>query len=318
MKSTYVRSMLAACLFITAAAHAYEENIGVAETAEPTPQALEKTNTIAAALTDIAPEGWAPTGEVERYTFENLYDKINGRSELYFSYNFQGMVWLSMTPEGDPSKYIDIFLYDMATPAGAFGPFSVERWPGNETVDLARQAYRADGHLFAWHGRYYLVLQGSSEDDEIQKPLLATAKKILAKLKDTGEPLWGLEARPKENRIEDTVQYFMVDANGLEFLTNTFTARYTKGDETITLFLSKQESEAAAQKIAEQYTEYFQEYGDKIETDEETGITTADLGGGYFDGFVQKGHYIGGTVSTNSRAQAHSEIAKLMNPLGAS
>ena len=41
------------------------------------------TETIAQALGGLTPEGFAQKSPVERYTEANLYEKINGRSELF-------------------------------------------------------------------------------------------------------------------------------------------------------------------------------------------------------------------------------------------
>ena len=42
-----------------------------------------KTETIARALEGLTPEGFTKKSLVERFTEANLYEKINGRSELF-------------------------------------------------------------------------------------------------------------------------------------------------------------------------------------------------------------------------------------------
>ena len=60
-----------------------------------TPEMKAKTETIARALEDLTPEGFTKKSLVERYTEVNLYEKINGRSELFHAYNVTGMTFVS-------------------------------------------------------------------------------------------------------------------------------------------------------------------------------------------------------------------------------
>src|SRR5262245_59511755 len=69
-----------------------------------------RTETIARALEGLTPEGFTRKGRVERYTEANLYDKIDGRSELFHSYDVTGMTFATFSRTGDPSKFIDVFL----------------------------------------------------------------------------------------------------------------------------------------------------------------------------------------------------------------
>ena len=95
--------------------------------ARVTSEMKAKTETIARALKGLTPEGFTKKGLVERYTEANLYEKIDGRSELFHSYDVTGMAFVTFSKADDPSKFIDVFLYDMTTPLGAFGVYSVER-----------------------------------------------------------------------------------------------------------------------------------------------------------------------------------------------
>ena len=50
-----------------------------------TPEMKAKTETIARALVGLTPQGFTKKSLVERYTEANLYEKIDGRSELFQS-----------------------------------------------------------------------------------------------------------------------------------------------------------------------------------------------------------------------------------------
>ena len=74
---------------------------------------------------------------------------------------------------------------------------------------------------------------------EAQKAASALADTLANRLKGKAVELWGLAMLPVKNRIDDTVQYLMVDALGLDFLTNAFTARYRDGETEFTAFVAR-------------------------------------------------------------------------------
>src|SRR5437870_747753 len=107
-----------------------------------TPEMKARTETIARALEGLTPEGFTKKSLVERYTEANLYEKINGRSELFQSYDVTGMTFVTFSKADDPSRFIDVFLYDMTTPLGAFGVSSVERPSGSKSVAIGDSGHR--------------------------------------------------------------------------------------------------------------------------------------------------------------------------------
>jgi hypothetical protein len=310
---------LAGILVLPAVAQVGEFQSVEYDPAKITEEMRATTEVIAQAIDIDPPAGWKRPGGVERYTVTNLYDKINGRSELYNSYDIVGMTFVTFLNEADSSKYIDIFLYDMRTAMGAYGVFSVERSPGNPHFDLGRSAYRTDRDLFLWKGQYYLTVLASDETDDVQNSVLEIAKTIEARLKDDGGSVWGLDQLPKEHRNDETIQYFQIDAMALSFMTNTFTAEYDLDGEEVTMFLSKQDDEAIAKEKTKKYVEYLEKYGDDVKQSDIGGATCAsgDMGGGFFDAAFQIGPYIAGVSAVQGRETALEAAAWLFKELKA-
>ena len=123
-----MRVLLAAIPFVFPVFVAAQDSVGSVKDAPAriTPEMKAKTETIARALEGLTPEGFTKKSLVERYTEANLYEKIDGRSELFQSYDVTGMTFVTFSKADDPAKFIDVFLYDMTTPLGAFGVYSVE------------------------------------------------------------------------------------------------------------------------------------------------------------------------------------------------
>ena len=105
---------------------------------------------------------------VERYTEANLYEKINGRSELFQSYDVTGMTFVTFSKADDPAKFIDVFLYDMTTPLGAFGVYSVERSSGSKAIATGDGGHRTGADLFFRKGQYYASILTSGPDEEVR------------------------------------------------------------------------------------------------------------------------------------------------------
>ncbi len=304
-------------LFLAAAPAVAYELADAGGQEDLTPAMRAKTEVIAQALEDIAPEGWEAGGPVERYTTVNMYDKINGRSELFMSYDVTGMAFVSLYDQADETRYIDIFLYDQTTPLGAFGVYSVERWPGNPAVPVGRDGYRTDTDLFFWHGQYYASILSLAEDEAMQAAQLAVAKTLASRLKDSGEPLWGLGVLPEAGRQTASIQYFQVDAMSIDFMTDTFSAEYGEGDDTVRRFVSRQPDAETAKAIAAKFGAYLQDYGASYGEEERDGVALvyADFGGGYIDAAFAHGRYVAGVTAVQGLDRALASAAALAKAL---
>ena len=177
--------------------------------------------------------------------------------------------------------------------------------------------YRTDRDLFLWKGQDDLTVLASHESDDVQDRVLEIGETIEARLKDDGGSVWGLDTLPKQNRKDETIQYFQIDAMALSFMTNTFTAEYAFGDDNITLFLSKQDSEAIAAEKTVQYSEYLEKYGDEVNEIDLDGVSCAsgDMGGGFFDAAFQFGPYIAGVSAVQGREPAMEAAAWFLKEL---
>ncbi len=261
----------------------------------PSPGAGVQARPSSGLLDDLAPQGWKPLENATRFTADTLYEKIDGRAEEYLDYKLVSLTCVSLVNAQDSKQFIDIYLYDMSQPAQAFGIFSVERTEGLPAVTLGREGYRAEASYFFWKGRYYVQVLASAKGANIAQVGLNVALALEKRLKDDGEPLWGLKALPEKDRIPGSVQYFAVDAMSLDFMKETYIALYRKGDAKVTAFLSKQPSQDAAAKTLTSYESHMKKYGkvvEKRDTDAYT-LITADMGGA-FDVVFRKRNLIGG------------------------
>ncbi len=90
---------------------------------------------------------------------------------------------------------------------------------------------------------------------------------------------------PAKNRIDNTVQYLMVDALGLDFLTNAFTAQYRDGEAGFTGFVASCKSVDNAAEVLAKYKAHLEEFGDMAEPAKIEGasVCSPSVGGGVFE-----------------------------------
>jgi hypothetical protein len=262
-------------------------------------QPAQSLPTMVAGLT---PKGWEIFDRVKQFTPENLYEQINGRAEFFLAYDMVKMTFASFTNSADEGQFIDLSIYDMGTPTNAFGVFSAERSPGETPLELGRVGYRSDANCYIWKGRYYIKVIASEVTAELKRIGMGLAQRATDSLLDSGEHVWGLNALPEEDRVPESVIYFKVDAMGLDFMHNTYTARYRKGDSVVTAFLSRRESPTSASDTVARYARYAQRYGKGVEHLKVDGVklVSCDMGGNY-DVIFHKGRQMGGVFSIEDR-----------------
>lgn len=251
------------------------------------------------------PKGWQIFDEIKQFTQENLYEQINGRASFFLAYDIIRMTYVSFVNSDETTQFINLSIYDMGTPTNAFGVFSAERSLGESPLDLGRAGYRSDANYFIWKGQYYIRIISSETTDEFQRIAMDLARKVTDFLLDSGEQVWGLTALPLTDRMPESVQYFKVDAMGLDFMRNTYTATYRKGNTLVTAFLSQQDSVESARANVVRYAKYAKKYGKGIDRLKagEVELVSCDMGGSY-DVVYQKGRLIGGVSYVEDRGLA--------------
>ena len=253
-------------------------------------------------VTGFTPQGWQIFDEVKQFTPENLYEQIDGRASFFLAYDMIRMTYVSFVNSDETAKFINLSIYDMGTPTNAFGVFSAERSQGEFPLNLGRAGYRSDANYFVWKGPYYVRIICSEATDEFQRIGMELARKVTGFLPDSGEQVWGLAALPLPGRIPESVQYFKVDAMGLDFMRNTYTATYHKANTLVTAFLSRQDSAESARATMAQYAKYAKKYGKGIDRLKagRVELVSCDMGESY-DIVYQKGRLIGGVSSVEDR-----------------
>ena len=249
-------------------------------------------------LTGIIPLGWELAQPIKQFSPKNLWEQINGRAEFYLAYDMVQMTYVVFEDASNPEIFIDMSIYNMGRVTHAFGVFSAERHQDTTPVRMGREGYKAGGSLYIWKGPYYIRMIASDSNPKLQKINQDLAEKITDSLQDSGETLWGLGSLPETDRVPGSERYFLRDAMGLDFMNDTYTARYRKNDDLITLFLSKKESPATAVSVLKRYAGYANRFGEGFKEVTRNGvtITLCDMDGSY-DALFLKGDVVAGVTA---------------------
>ena len=213
-------------------------------------------------LTFLLPYGFKTLSEIEVYTTENLYEKINGKAPLYIDAGFIKLSTQRFVSQADENLVMELYIFDMARTRNAFSVYSVQKRPEVENLPDMQFAYKTSNAFYLAHGQYYIELVGFAESDELLAAMAEVARKIptnLAVHDDTAIP--EIDHLPKDNLVPGSVKLYLASAFGFEGLTDIFAAGYELNGETITAFLSKRSGPKDAEAVAESYRSFLIENG---------------------------------------------------------
>jgi len=154
--------------------------------------------------------GWAPYGQVRKYTKKNLTDRFEWSAGLFLQYGFMDLTVHRFRPAVQAKliagKEIALEIYRMETPADAFGIFSVRR-SGTEKSSEVIEALNWISPVrasFVKGNAYVNILATGCEEAEIEKVAAAAA----AKINLPGDPVPAEVARlPKTNLVPGSERY---------------------------------------------------------------------------------------------------------------
>ncbi len=200
--------------------------------------------------------GFTPQTAVEGYGPETLSDKIDGKAELYLPAGFKEMSCRSFTLGRAGETHLEVFLYDMGTPANAYAVFSGQRRPGASGLPLTANAYATANALFFSQGRFYVEIVADRAAAGLQESLEAYGKALLAKLPAEGGASDQAAPFPKEGLAPDSVRLCAADTFGCEGLLNVLTGEYSLKNGQATAFVGQRDTPEAAQAEAQRYLDF--------------------------------------------------------------
>jgi hypothetical protein len=248
----------------------------------------------------------------ERFSAETLSDKIDGKAPLYLSAGFRDLRTQRASVGGDSGQWFEIFVYDMGEPRNAYAVFSEQRRASAEPLAFVENAYRTSNGVYFTHGAYYVEIVAAPPAAEQTEPArLAFARRFVGETQVEAAELGERELLPEKGLDPDSITLQPANVFGFGELDNVFTADYRLGGETVTAFLSRRESPAEADRLAEAYAGFLTDMlgGAPVDPAEAPeGATVVELFGTYEVVFA-RGALLAGVHEAPSR-QAAVELAR--------
>ncbi|MCX6567845.1 MAG: hypothetical protein NT147_02185 [Candidatus Aminicenantes bacterium] len=174
--------------------------------------------------------GWAKDGEPQEYEGEELYTYIDGGAEIYQEYGFRRVIIQDY--KNARGKSISLEIFEMETPAAAFGMFSFKRSGSGRTVALGAGGELEAYYLNFWKGSFLVTLTGFDEASETVDGLTAVAGIVDAKIREAGEAPALVGALPEKGLRAGSVKY-LKGLLGLNNIYPFYTARGLNFSEAV-------------------------------------------------------------------------------------
>jgi hypothetical protein len=149
-------------------------------------------------------KGWKADGEDLTFDRNTLYRHINGGAELYLTYDFREVIVRRFEHPDKPGMLLEVF--DMGSPAEAFGIFSCER--DGDSLAIGQGAEYAGGLFRMWKDRYFVSITSLGNEEYTRSAIAALGKTIADMIASIGPLPPLIDRLPALHLRHSTIRYF--------------------------------------------------------------------------------------------------------------
>jgi len=202
-------------------------------------------------LINFLPEipGWHLSQEPEFYGPESLFEYIDGASEAYLAYDFQGLIVAFYKREKDMEPVVTVEIYDMGEPLKAFGIYSSERPPQGHFLQIGLEGYLEKGALCFLAGSCYVKVFSFLDEKEADEIALLFGQEIARLIPTEEEWTDPAEIFPPSGLKPRTIRFLLKNFLGFEYLHHAFLASYEREGETFEAFILRTKDAAEAKSL---------------------------------------------------------------------
>jgi hypothetical protein len=187
----------------------------------------------------IAQTGWSRPPELSKFSGDSLFQYIDGAAEMYHKYDF---VDVNVAEYSRYDDEITVDLYRFGSPDMAFGMYTTLRPDESETIDLGVTGFCFGPSLVFVRGRYMVGLTGYDESGVVISGLRTIAAAVDSLLPGKTELPRMFALLPRPGYLPHTEKVLAESFLGRGFLTDVYTADYGLAGDTVTLFVTDDES----------------------------------------------------------------------------
>ena len=319
----------AACLFLLSVMvfialaiiikqNSYDHNVFNPDILETEDGGASQTNIERSNISNILPSGFSVMDSEETYGPANLYEKINGKADLYLESGFKKLTCLRFVSHTDDAVWAELFLFDMGTAKNAFAVFSVQQRAEVEQLKWSRFAYKTVDAVFLARGKYYCEVTGALTSTMLLEAMEDVLKNFIRRENMAEQGFEELSLFPLDGLIENSFGLKTTNAFGFSEMKNAFTARYELAGETLTVFLCQQPNPQAAGELADSYYSFLIDNGAQAKV-RDTDVKNARIVDFYgsIEMIFTCGTYVAGIHEAESETTAAKVAALLYQKLNA-
>lgn len=261
---------------------------------------------------EIGLPGIQPMGDTEFYDSDSLYEKIDGRSPAYQSFNVVQLRCRSFSVLAAAGSFVDVYEYKFDNPVDAFGMFALERDPKGKPLDFAPDGYSGELGYFFRQGPVYVQINASDTKPATLAATLAIAKNRASELPADDHGLAGRKRLPAEGMEPDSVAYVLENAQGQSALKDVFQAKYKFNGQELPFFVMVA-APADAAAAWQSFQDFCKRFG-KVEVLAEVAggkIFRAQVFGKWKVVYQREGE-LGGVFDANDGNQARAFVEKYL------
>ena len=307
-------ALCAVAIFVLAQQQRFNPAVLVALREGPLPgQPREDSSLPVSGAAALIPKGFAaftPLSDIETFSPDNLSDKIDGKAELYLSSGFKEMACRSFALGPASASRVEISVYEMSSPRGAYAVYSGQRRAGSEPSVLARNSYFTGNALFFASGSFYVEIIADEASEAVKNAIEQIGGKMIELLPPETGKLEETALFPQGGLSPESVRLAATDAFGLEGFNDVFTAEYRSESGEASAFLSIRPTAEDAAARARSYLKFLADNG-YLEVSAEgapSGATVLSLDGS-FEVVMVNGPILAGVHDATS-LQAALELAR--------
>ena len=235
-----------------------------AQSTEANSQVIEKSQTLRPSLHSVLPSHLMPMSPIETYLPSNLYEVINGQANAYLKAGFVELTTQLLKIKEHPSKWFEIYIYQMSRHLSAFAVFSGQRRSNAKRLNITPFAYQARNALFFVHGSFYVEIIGSDEADPLISVMQDFAQAFVNQNPVQTKPIPELSLFPISNLVPGSLTLFPDGAFGFDGFKDVFIAKYYSKNDQVTAFISRCPNPFEAINLSSAYQQFLKEYGGEV------------------------------------------------------
>jgi hypothetical protein len=209
-------------------------------------------------------DGWTATEKPRSFFPDTLYEYIDGAAESYIGYDFRELA-VAEFAQGGSQATLTLEIYDMGRALNAFGIYSAERFPDNQTVDVGTHGYIEGEVLNFVAGTVYVKLLCFNGGDATASILKAFARRVAAGAGPKGSIPAPFSVFPKDGLVPNSEKYIRRNVMGFDFLSNGYMVAYKDGGAEFEGFIIEPDPGPEAAALLKRLLDFFAGDGQAVE-----------------------------------------------------